>query len=168
VSKEIYRILFCSRNCIVGTEAEVVAAIKSASRSCASISAAAGVTGAMIFNRTFFATALEGPLEAVERRFEYIQQNPLNSDLTVLQSGMFESRAFSSWFMALASEDAEQSDLLDLDRNAALSSISAAGQEIVSMLGNLVINKEDWALPDRKQYTAIAAADPIRLQTWRL
>ena len=148
---EIYQILYCSRNCIRGSSAEMAGEVSSILASAHRNNRNAGVTGGLFFNTVFFAQVLEGPLAAVEQIFEQIQRDPRHSDLTVLQSRHVEVRDFPVWSMAYAGAASEESHpLIAATLNAALSNPSDSGKQVVSLLRDLVRQEEDWALPVRR------------------
>ncbi len=60
----------------------------------------AGVTGALMFNRGFFAQVLEGERAEVESTFERIQCNPHHRNLVVLKFAQAPERGFGNWSMA--------------------------------------------------------------------
>lgn len=61
--------------------------------------AAAGVTGALIFNSGLFGQVLEGPEEAVEATFLRIRADPRHGAVTMLGSKPVIERAFGDWSM---------------------------------------------------------------------
>jgi blue light- and temperature-responsive anti-repressor len=74
-----------------------IAAILDASRR---NNAAAGITGALMFDRGVFAQVLEGPAAEIERTFERIQRDERHCDVGVLELEPAEERAFPHWSMA--------------------------------------------------------------------
>jgi len=58
------------------------------------------VTGALLFNSSYFAQALEGPKLAIEQIFEKIQRDPRHGEVTVLSSQTGGQRDFPEWSMA--------------------------------------------------------------------
>ena len=61
--------------------------------------ARAGVTGALIFNRSTFGQVLEGPETAVEATYARIEADPRHHDVEVLDLRPVEGRAFADWSM---------------------------------------------------------------------
>ena len=106
----------------------------------------AGVTGALLFNEGLFAQVLEGPVDSVSPIFEIIQRDPRHSDITVLENGEAERRDFPEWSMAFASSK-EHSALSSAipPGGAALSDTSAAGEQVLQLLRNVVV-QEDWIM----------------------
>lgn len=67
--------------------------------------ARAAVTGALIYNRSFFGQVLEGPAAAVDEVFERIQADPRHADVVVLGYESVEARAFPDWSMGFVGTD---------------------------------------------------------------
>ena len=143
----VYRIVYCSRNHISGTPQEIEAEIQLILTSSRKNNASAGVTGALLFNQGLFAQVLEGSLEAVERIFERIQRDPRHSDVTVLENGTAEHRNFPEWSMAFAAPESESAFGFGIPAfNAALSNPSAAAEQVLKLLREVVV-QEDWMMP---------------------
>lgn len=95
----LHRLVYCSRNAIGGSRADVrreIDAILSVARA---KNASLGVTGALIFNDGFFGQVLEGPLKAVEEVFEKIQIDERHCDVVVLDLKPVTQRGFPHWSM---------------------------------------------------------------------
>ena len=150
MTNDLYQVLYCSRNCMHGTKPQTALEINNILSASRRNNAKVGVTGALLFNSILFAQVLEGPIDGVEKIFEQIQRDLRHSDLIVLDSGLIEARKFPSWSMAFAGADSEAPDpLIAATLNAAISDPSAAGKQVLSMLSNLVLQEEVWALPSR-------------------
>lgn len=150
MTNDLYQVLYCSRNCMHGTKPQTALEINSILAASRRNNARVGVTGALLFNSILFAQVLEGPIEGVEKIFEQIQRDLRHSDLIVLDSGLIEARNFPIWSMAFAGDDSEAPDpLIAATLNAAISDPSADGKQVLSMLSNLVLQEEVWALPSR-------------------
>lgn len=153
---ETYQILYCSRNRLQGKPAEIAAQVNKILQSARRNNSEAGVTGALLFNTILFAQVLEGPVDRVEQIFESIQCDPRHADVTVLRSGPVETRFFAEWSMALASTPSEQSiPLMTATLHAGLADPSQAGEEVLSLLRNLVLQEENWALHHRRSSSII-------------
>lgn len=150
MTSDLYQILYCSRNCMHGTKPQTAVEINNILSASRRNNAKVGVTGALLFNSILFAQVLEGPIDGVEKIFEQIQRDLRHSDLIVLESGLIEARNFPIWSMAFAGADSEAPDpLIAATLNAAISDPSAAGEQVLSLLSNLVLQEEVWALPSR-------------------
>lgn len=150
MTSDMYQILYCSRNCIHGTPPQTALEIGNILSVSRRNNVKVNVTGALLFNSIFFAQVLEGPLSGVEKIFEQIQRDNRHCDLIVLDSGIIEARNFPIWSMAFAGADSDASNPhIAATLNAAFSNPSAAGEEVLSLLRNLVAKEEAWALPAR-------------------
>ncbi len=154
MTSDLFQIVYCSRNCMHGTKPQSAVEINHILSASRRNNAKVDVTGALLFNTVFFAQVLEGPLSGVEKIFEQIQRDLRHSDLIVLDSGVIEVRNFPVWSMAFAGADAEAPDpFIAATLNAAVSDPSAAGKDVLSMLRNLVLKEEEWALPSRHSFS---------------
>ena len=75
MTENLHRLVYYSRNCLEGTPEEISAGIRHILETSRTNNRRAAVTGALMFNRTYFAQVLEGPRDAVEATFERIQQD---------------------------------------------------------------------------------------------
>jgi hypothetical protein len=144
MTNELHRLVYYSRNCIVATPAQTVEEINHILATARINNSEAGITGALFFNSELFAQALEGPLPEVERIFEKIQRDPRHSDVVVIQSGKADSRNFPQWSMAFAGNSAESSFSGAANFNPDFSNSSALGEQILSMLRELVTQEDSW------------------------
>ena len=139
---KLYRVLYCSRNSILGSP-EVVAdnilAILARSRRNNSRDR---VTGGLLFSTGCFAQVLEGPADAVEAAFERIQCDERHTDVTVLQAGPVVMRDFPDWSMGFAgaAKGAISGELLQ----DALTGRSSVGDELLGILKSVVMRETEW------------------------
>ena len=140
---KLYRVLYCSRNCIPGDPemaAETVRGILATSRR---NNARDGITGGLLFSEGCFAQVLEGPLEAVQETFERIQCDERHGEVTVLETGPIEARDFPDWSMAF-SGTAIDAPLAGVTLEGAFSGRSSGGDEVLAMLRSVVVRETDW------------------------
>ena len=151
MTKDIFQIVYCSRNTISGTAADVRAQIETILQAARRNNARVGVTGALFYNSIFFAQVLEGSLVEVQKVFERLQLDPRHADMVVLQTGFAPDRSFANWSMAFAGAS---TDLALPFQNWPAHSVEVAagspnGQEVMEFLRDLVLKQESWALPER-------------------
>jgi hypothetical protein len=99
VSESVHRLVYYSKNTVVGdadTLAGAIASILAASRA---NNHRVGVTGALMFNAGCFAQVLEGPGDAVEEVFERIQQDDRHGGVSLLAFEPAPRRVFENWSM---------------------------------------------------------------------
>ncbi len=149
MNTELYRLIYCSRNRLQGSDLEVSAEIQQILRTSRANNAQADVTGALLYNAGIFAQALEGPLGAVEEVFERIQQDFRHSDVTVIESGPATSRIFGNWAMAMCGQTSATpvpatAGLFE----AAFARSSGAGGQVLSLLNDLVLQDDEAILVD--------------------
>ena len=161
MDERVYQILYCSRNNIRGTEAEIKAQIDAILRASRVNNGKVEVTGALFHNTVFFAQVLEGRFDEVQRVFERLQLDPRHSDLVVLRSGYVAARDFAEWSMAFAGTSADLASPV----TGIAATHSANGDQVLSFLREVVVMQENWALPERSSAvrpmstrTALAAA----------
>ena len=134
MTQPVYRILYCSRNCMAGTldeQKQEIAQILARSRV---NNAGQGITGALLFNSGFFAQVLEGEAAVVEKTFERIQRDLRHDDISVLECGIVPQRDFPEWSMAYANGDAADARFADLSLSTALADQTTAAAEISTLL----------------------------------
>lgn len=157
---DLYRLVYASKNLLQGDESakrDAVAQILAASQH---NNAKLGVTGALMFNGGAFAQVLEGPRRGVEVTFERIQQDPRHGDVTVLQCGPVEQRAFSSWSMAFVGQSPKGRELWsNLAAQSGFELSRLDGDTVFTMLHDLV--QEEEGLPLVLAGTALA--EPIQV-----
>ena len=99
MSDPIYRLVYYSRNAIVGDPGKLTAEITSILAKSQANNERVGVTGALMFNSGCFAQVLEGSRLAVEEVFERIQQDDRHGEVSLLAFEPSPSRAFENWSM---------------------------------------------------------------------
>ncbi len=100
---ELRRLVYVSSNTIPAAifDSEVQAILKIANEK----NSKNNITGALLFNDGYFAQVLEGPIEAVEKLFERIQEDTRHNDCSVLCCEPTTTRKFMKWSMAYEGAD---------------------------------------------------------------
>lgn len=98
MSSELFRLVYYSRNQIVGDTAAFASDLDRILSSSQFNNARAGLTGALLFDAGCFGQVLEGPRRAIEATFERIQRDPRHRDVSLLAFQPAE-RAFPNWSM---------------------------------------------------------------------
>jgi hypothetical protein len=107
----IHRLLYRSDSSLAGSPKEVerqIAAIVDSSRAA---NAAAGLTGALLFESGTFMQVLEVPLNAVEATFERICGDLRHRRVRLLEFAVAEDRIFGAWEMARVAPGPELAEL---------------------------------------------------------
>lgn len=99
MTEAISRLVYYSRNRMVGGPTELAAAISSILSTSRENNARVGVTGALMFNAGCFAQVLEGPQSEIEGTFERIQRDERHGDVSLLAFEPVGARAFDGWSM---------------------------------------------------------------------
>jgi blue light- and temperature-responsive anti-repressor len=141
MNSKLYKLVYCSRNRIRGNKAEITAELQSILVSARANNTQAGVTGALLYNAGNFAQVLEGPLHSVEHIFEAIQRDPRHSEVIVVQSGPAVEREFPEWSMAFAGNSATE-------RMPLATAAFGAGEQMLTILKDLLVCEDDWVLLD--------------------
>lgn len=140
MSSDLHRLVYYSHTRIDGSlDREVQAILQSSRRN----NAAAGVTGALMFNAGCFAQVLEGPLGAVEAVFERIQQDPRHAGVSVIDSSPIDERRFANWAMAFVGAEGDAAARyarISTDSGFDLSQVS--GDEVTEALVRLLLEDE--------------------------
>ncbi len=131
----LYRLLYVSRSSIGGDATDLRREVDSILEVARRNNAAAGITGALMFNARFFAQALEGSQQAIERIFENIQCDLRHGSATILSFEPIEERAFLNWHMACVDqESAVLRAFNELTEGPELDPANFDGAEIFEML----------------------------------
>ncbi|MBA9064439.1 hypothetical protein GGQ91_003845 [Methylobacterium fujisawaense] len=150
---DLYRLVYASKNLLQGSEPEVMAAVRQILDASQRNNAALGVTGALMFNAGAFAQVLEGPRRGVETTFERIQRDLRHDDVTVLQCGPAESRAFANWSMAFVGQSSSgQARFSSLSAESGFDLARLDGDRVFAMLHGLVLEEEGFP---------VVGADPV-------
>ena len=139
----IHRLVYYSRNLIIGSPEELALSIHGMLASSRRNNPRADVTGALMFNGGCFAQVLEGSSSNVEHVFERIQQDDRHGDVSVLSFSPVASRHFGNWSMSFAGtsvEDAVRFGSIAGDSGYDPSLMSA--ESIFATLHRLVIEEE--------------------------
>lgn len=149
VEKDLFRLVYYSRNAIVGLEEEVRGTVDQILETSQRNNAADGITGALMFTDGLFAQVLEGRRVAIETVFERIQLDDRHGDVQLLSFGPVEARVFPNWAMAFVGQATVGK--ARFGHYAATSGFdfgTADGDQITSQLRRLLLDEE--RLADRK------------------
>ncbi len=150
----LYRVLYCSRNRILGDAGSVTAQITTILAASRENNAREGITGGLLFSTGCFAQVLEGRSAAVEATFERIQCDDRHNDVILLEAEPIAERAFPDWSMAFTGSDA-RADLLAAGTLAsAFSGQSDAGSKVLDVLKAVVVRETRWLTARPEQVTA--------------
>jgi hypothetical protein len=145
----LYKLVYCSRNRIVGSGPEINDELQSILATSRVNNDRAGITGALLYSAGNFAQVLEGPLPAIERTFELIQRDPRHSEVIVIQSGPAETRDFPQWSMAFAgTSKLEQMPSAAAAFEAVFGNSVGSGEQMLAVLRDLIVREDDWVLLD--------------------
>ena len=139
----IHRLVYYSRNRIVGTPEELAFAIQDILNASRRNNPRSGVTGALMFNAGCFAQVLEGPYSNVEHTFERIQQDVRHGNVSILSFSPVACRNFGNWSMSFAGtsiKDAARFGSIAGDSGYDPSLMSA--ESVFETLHRLVIEEE--------------------------
>lgn len=143
MDSSVYRILYCSRNLIEGTDGQRDKEIANILATARANNSKQEVTGALLFNAGYFAQVLEGPRTHIEKVFEQIQRDPRHTDVTVLENGKAELRDFPNWSMAhVEPPSGEQATGIAATLHEALLHPDNNGDEVLGLLRNLVLRED--------------------------
>ncbi len=149
---ELYKLVYCSRNRISGKGPEMTEELQSILATSRINNARAGITGALLYSAGNFAQVLEGPLAEIEQAFERIQRDPRHSEVIVIQSGPEETRDFPEWSMAFAgNNNVEDMPLATAAFEAVFANAVGSGEQMLSVLRDLIVREDDWILLDAIQ-----------------
>jgi Sensors of blue-light using FAD len=105
----LYRLVYISRNEILGDDATIRREIEQILVSARRKNPPANITGALMFNAGSFAQVLEGPHDDLQDTFERIQCDQRHSHVVMLLLEPLKEREFSNWSMAYFGTDSSAS-----------------------------------------------------------
>ncbi len=101
----LFRLIYYSKNVAAHSEdPKLRADLKNILESAKRNNMASGVTGALLFNQTYFAQVLEGDRKAVTETFCRIVKDPRHSDHVILDACAIEQRRFADWSMCFVGQ----------------------------------------------------------------
>ncbi len=147
MEEQLYRLVYCSRNLLQGSLAEITKELEQILVSSRVNNQKAGITGALLYNDGMFAQALEGPLPELANVFEIIQRDPRHREIVVVQSGPSEKRDFPAWAMAFSGNpQAEHLPAATAAFRAAFAHLEDSGEQMLAVLRDLVVAEDDRVL----------------------
>lgn len=94
----LFRLIYYSKNAITDSgDPHFRSDLKDILEKAKKNNMAVGVTGALLFNQTYFAQVLEGDRKAVTETFCRIARDPRHSDLVILEARPITQRCFADW-----------------------------------------------------------------------
>ncbi|TYK66141.1 BLUF domain-containing protein [Colwellia echini] len=139
----LYQLSYISKNLVSGDKQALQNQIESILDSASTNNLKLGVTGALLYTGGYFCQVIEGEEENIEELFETIQLDNRHAELTVLNFEKITERNFSQWSMAFAGiEDSMRFDIAGIKDSKDHKAMKKAGDNIVSVLENLVRKKQ--------------------------
>jgi hypothetical protein len=146
MSEELYRLVYFSRNAIVGGPDVLAAEIRAILAKSQENNRRVDVTGALLFNAGCFAQVLEGSRAAVEEIFERIQQDERHGDVTLLAFDPVPSRSFENWSMGFVGASIEGAAHFGaIGQGSGFDPSRMTGEALYEALHRLALEKEDLA-----------------------
>jgi Sensors of blue-light using FAD len=140
---DLHRLIYHSRNRLPGERADVAAEIEAILAASRRNNAAAGITGALIFNNGIFAQVLEGPLAVLERTFERIQCDPRHGEVQVLAFEAVAERSFPSWSMGFVGQSGDAKNLFaHIGAATGFEDRRLEGERVLSIMRAIAIDEE--------------------------
>ena len=146
MADDLYRLVYYSRNTIVGDVAALTTEITLILAKSQINNQRVGVTGALMFNAGCFAQVLEGSRSAVEEVFERIQQDERHGDVSLLAFEHAPARAFENWsmgFVGASVDDAARYGVLV--QGSGFDPARMTGEALFETLHRLAIEEEHAA-----------------------
>jgi hypothetical protein len=142
----IYRLVYYSRNQIIGDAVSFdknITAILAKSRT---NNVRDEITGALLFNAGCFAQVLEGALNKIEATFERIQQDERHGEVSLLALDVIEQRSFPNWAMGFVGNCAENAERFsEIAQSSGFSLDRLSGDQLHTLLKDLTIAEETEA-----------------------
>jgi Sensors of blue-light using FAD len=135
MEKALYRLVYISRNEIIGDDAKIRHEIEQILASAREKNPQANITGALMFNAGSFAQVLEGAHDDIQETFERIQCDPRHSHVVMLALGPVKQREFSNWSMAYLGTDSTASAKFgDITHDPEFDAALLKGDRILSLI----------------------------------
>lgn len=135
----LFRMVYYSRVAIGQDQDEISGNLKSILASSARNNRAAGVSGALLFNRTYFAQVLEGDRKAITTTFCRIAADPRHSDLVILKAEPINQRVFELWSMGhVGHTDISESLFLRYGTTPELNPAKMSAESLTTFIRELV------------------------------
>ena len=138
----LHRLVYYSRNQIpAGSDmtAEVESILALSRRN----NAAAGITGALMFNAGCFAQVLEGDRDVIEATFERIQQDERHGDVSLLAFDPVAGRAFGDWSMGFVGASQQGASAFgSVGAQSGFSMDKITGDNLFKVLHDLALEEE--------------------------
>ena len=101
----LFRLIYYSKNAAVNPEdPDLRSELKRILSSAKKNNMENGVTGALLFNQSYFAQVLEGDRKAVTDTFCRIAKDPRHTDLVILDARAIPKRRFADWSMCFVGQ----------------------------------------------------------------
>ena len=143
MNSQLHRLVYYSRNRIVGGPAEVGREIRDILASSRKNNAPIGVTGALMFNAGCFGQVLEGKREVLESTFERIQRDTRHGDVSLLAFEPIEQRVFGAWSMGFVGARAEdEAAFADVAEQSGFDPSLANGDQLLEALRAVALEEE--------------------------
>ena len=140
---DLFRLVYHSRNAIVGLEEEVDASVRQILAASQRNNRSDGVTGALMFTDGLFAQILEGQRMQVERVFDRIQMDDRHTEVTLLSFDPVTRRDFPNWAMAYVGLGEGHAHCAV---DSAFDPEAASGSEVAGHLRHLLDEEERFGL----------------------
>ena len=143
MSKELHRLVYYSRNRAIGSGEALTEAIASILRASRINNPKVDITGALMFNAGCFAQILEGPRDAVEDRFERIQQDERHGEVSLLAFDPAPVRVFGNWSMGfVGSSVADGARYGCIEQESGFDPARMTGEALFETLHRLALEEE--------------------------
>jgi hypothetical protein len=143
MNQDLYRLVYSSRNKILGDANACDREIRNILQVARVNNLKAKITGALLFNAGSFGQVLEGPRGAIEATFERIQCDPRHSDVALLGLDTVANRVFENWSMAYTGADQiEGLRFGDVAVETDFDPIKMTAERILQTLSRLTLEEE--------------------------
>jgi hypothetical protein len=135
MNNALYKLVYISRNEIVGDDAAIRAEIEQILATSRVNNLKSEITGALMFNAGCFAQVLEGPHDKIQDTFENIQCDSRHSHTRIMVFEPIQDRTFSKWAMAYHGNDSHAAhQFSDITLNSGFDPEQLNGERIYDLL----------------------------------
>lgn len=107
----VYQLIYYSRNTVDGSDREMLTNLREILAKSQHNNSRDGITGYLIFDKTWFIQILEGDRDAVTTTYRRIATDPRHSSASILNTRDVKDRLFPNWTMAGALRTPEMQEV---------------------------------------------------------
>ncbi len=134
----LFRLIYYSVNAVQAQEGSLQQELKSILLASQRNNPRLGVSGALVFNYSYFAQILEGDRKAVTQTFCKITKDPRHSDIVILEGLPIAERMFENWNMAFVGGVVSENHLRRYGTSAQFNPEKMAANSLIGFMREVI------------------------------